>query len=220
MPLKISKTAKILKALNRFQTIEFNTTLPVKLEIKEQLNDIKYLINLGKKEVITKSFVPLKKGKYFALVKELHGNIQISNLKKLSNIAIMFEKITPKEVHTKEQILHHLANSNTKEEFIFYMNILLSFERKIYHLFINEEKKALFQYKFHKNKLQFYAVFNNLGEIEGEIFNQTLNIFSPFKNTLELIKQNENLINLKVNTFLKDVKPLYEFNENLINLKA
>ena len=220
MPLKISKTAKILKTLNRFQTIEFNTTLPVKLEVKEKLNDIKYLIQLGKKEVITKSFIPLKKGKYFAIIKELHGNIQISNLQKLSNIALMFERITPKEVNTKEQILHHLANASNKEEFIFYMNILFSFERKIYHLFINEEKKALFQYKFHKNKLQFYAVFNNLGEIEGEIFNQTLNIFSPFKNTIKLIKQNSNLINLKVNTFLKNVKPLYEFSENLINLKA
>ena len=220
MPLKISETGKILKALNRLQSIEFNTTLPVKLEVKEKLNDIKYLIQLGKREVITKSFIPLKKGKYFALVKEIQGNISISNLKPLSHIALMLEKIPLKEVNSKSQILNHLANASSKEEFVFYMNILLSFQEKIYHLFINDKKKALLQYRFKKNKLQFYAVFNNLGEIEGEIFDNTLNIYSPFKNTLQLIKDNENMINLKVNIFLKDVKPIYEFNENLINLKA
>ena len=216
----ISKIGKILNILNRFQTVEFNTTLPVKLEIKEKINEIKYLIQLGKKEVITKSFTPLKKGKYFAIVKEIQGNINISNLKRLSNIAIMLEKIEPKEIDSKHKILNHLANASSKEEFIFYMNILLSFQKKIHHLIINEKKKALLQYKFKKNKLQFYAVFNNLGEIEGEIFNNTLNIYSPFKNTLKLIKDNEDLIDLDVNVFLKEVTPLYEFNENLLNLKA
>ena len=220
MLLKISETGKILKTLNRLQSIEFNTTLPVKLEVKEKISDIKYLIQLGKKEVITKSFIPLKKGKYFALVKETQGNINISNLKPLSHIALMLEKIPLKEVNSKEQILNHLANATSKEEFIFYMNILLSFQKKIYHIFINEKKKALLQYKFQKNKLQFYAVFNNLGELEGEIFGNILNIYSPFKNTLQLIKENEDLINLKVNVFLKEVKPLYEFSENLLNLKV
>jgi len=220
MLLKISETGKILKTLNRLQSIEFNTTLPVKLEVKEKISDIKYLIQLGKKEVITKSFIPLKKGKYFALVKEIQGNINISNLKPLSHIALMLEKIPLKEVNSKEQILNHLANATSKEEFIFYMNILLSFQKKIYHIFINEKKKALLQYKFQKNKLQFYAVFNNLGELEGEIFGNILNIYSPFKNTLQLIKENENLIDLKVNVFLKEVKPLYEFSENLLNLKV
>ncbi len=220
MPLKISETAKILKALNRLQTIEFNTTLPVKLEVKEKLSDIKYLIQLGKKEVVTKSFIPLTKGKFFAIVKEIEGNITVSNLAKLSKLALMFEKINPKDTDTKAQILNHLANAASKEEFLFYMNILLAFNQKIYHLFINEKKKALLQYKFHKNKLKFYAIFQNLGEMEGEIFDNILNIYSPFKNTLQIINENANLINLKVNTFLKETKPLYEFSENLINLKA
>lgn len=220
MPLKISKTAKILKALNRFQSIEFNTSLPVKLEVKEKLSDIKYLIQLGKKEVVTKSFIPLTKGKFFATVKETEGNITISDLKPLSKLALMFEKITPKDSDTKAQILNNLANAASKEEFLFYMNILLAYNQKIYHLFINEKKKALLQYKFHKNKLKFYAVFNNLGEIEGEIFDNTLNICSPFKNTLRIIEENKDLIDLEVHTFLKETKPLYEFSENLINLKA
>ncbi len=220
MPLKISETGKILKTLNRLQSIEFNNILPVKLEVKEKISDIKYLIKLGNKEVETKSFIPLKKGKYFAIIKDIRGNIQISNLKKLSKLAILFEKIEPKDTNTKQEILNHLAHASNKEEFIFYMNVLLAFKQKIYHIFINAKKKALLQYKFHKNKLKFYAVFNNLGELEGEIFQETLNIYSPFKNTLQIINENSQIINLKVNTFLKEVTPLYEFNENLFNLKA
>jgi len=222
MPLNISKVGKILNTLNKFQTIEFNTTLPVKVEVKEKLSNIKYLLQLGNKEVITKSFIPLKKGKYFALVKEIEGNINISNLKPLSNTALIFEKVKTKNLDnlSKEKILHHLSNASSKEEFIFFMNLLLSLEKKIYHLVINEKKKALLQYKFSKNKLKFYALFNNLGEIEGEIYNNTLDIYSPFKNTLELIKKYSHLIDLKVNTFLKETKPLYEFSENLISLKV
>ncbi len=223
MKLKISEVGKILKTINKFQSIEFNTTLPVKLEVKEKINDIKYLALLGKKEVITKSFIPLKPGKYFAIIKDFKGNLEISNLKELSSTALMFEKIKLQKgivKLNKKSILNHLANASSKEEFIFFMNILIALNQKIHHIIINEEKKALLQYKFHKNKLKFYAVFNNLGEIEGEIFENILNIYSPFKNTLKIIEQNSHMINLKVNTFLKDTKPIYEFSKNLIDLKA
>jgi len=226
MPLKISDVGKILKALNRFEGIgEFNTSLPIKVEIKKQLNELNYLINLGnKKDLITKSKVKLFPGKYFASIKELNGFIQIKDLKPIPKLAVLLEKINfefKEKNLEKTSILHYLANASSKEEFLFFTNILLAMQKKIYHYFINKKKKALLQYKFNKNKLKFYAVFNNLGEIEGEIFLNSVNIYSPYKEVLKLINENSNQINLKVNTFLKkDIKPLFEFNENLINLKA
>jgi len=226
MPLKISDVGKILKALNKFEGIgEFNTSLPVKIEIKKQIDELNYLINLGnKKDLITKSKIKLLPGKYFASIKELNSFIQIKDLKPLPKLAVLLEKINFdfKEKHLdKNTIMHHLANAISKEEFLFFTNILLALQKKIYHFFINEKKKALLQCKFNKNKLQFYAVFNNLGEIEGEIYLNSVNIYSPYKEVLKLINENSNEINLKVNTFLKkDIKPLFEFNENLINLKA
>jgi len=224
MQLKISEVGKLLKTFNKFQTIEFNTSLPVKIEVKEKLTDIKYLIKMGKKEVITKSFVPLKKGKYFAMVKEIGNTLKISDLRELPKIAILLEKIKFKsndEVITKEHILNHLSNAENKEEFLFFTNILIAMQqKKIHHLIINEKKKALLQYKYSKNRLKFYAVFNNLGEIEGEIYNNNVDIYSPYKNTIELIKKYSDLIDLNVNVFLKDVKPLYEFQNSLLNLKA
>ena len=222
MQLKISEVGKLLKTFNKFQSIEFNTTLPVKVEVKEKLTDIKYLIKLGKREVVTRSFTPLKKGKYFAMVKEIGNTLKISDLKPLSDIAILLDKIKfKKEFITKEHILTHLSTAENKEEFLFFTNILIAMQqKKIYHLIINEKKKALLQYKYSKNRLKFYAVFNNLGEIEGEIYNNSLDIYSPYKNTLELIKQYSHLIDLDVNVFLKDVKPLYEFQNSLLNIKA
>ncbi len=224
MPLKISEVGKLLKTFNKFQSIEFNTSLPVKIEVKEKLNDIKYLVRLGKKEVVTKSFMHLKKGKYFAMVKEIGNTIKISDLRPLPKIAVLLDKIKFKEnseLITKEHILHHLSNAENKEEFLFFTNILIAMQqKKIYHLIINEKKKAILQYKYSKNRLKFYAVFNNLGEIEGEIYNNNLDIYSPYKNTIELIKKYSHLIDLNINIFLKDVKPLYEFNNSLLNLKA
>jgi len=225
MPLNISKLGKILKTLNRLEGIkEFNATLPVKIEVKKEINPIRYLIKLGNREIETKSNLPLVVGKkYFAQIKEYKSSIQISNLKPFPEILDTLEKIPFKEKlikFSKEEILHHLANSNSKTEFIFFTNLLLAFNEKIRHLIINEKKKALMQYKYSKNRVKFYAVFTHLGEIEGEITSNSLTIHSPYKATLRLIEQYKDELNL--NVFLKqtEVKQLFYFSENLLNLKV
>jgi hypothetical protein len=225
MPLNISKLGKVLKTLNRLEGIkEFNATLPVKIEVKKEINPIRYLIKLGNREVETKSNLPLIVGKkYFAQIKEYKSSIQISNLKPFPEILEILEKIPFKEKlikFSKEEILHHLANSNSKTEFIFFTNLLLAFNEKIHYLIINEKKKALMQYKYSKNRVKFYAVFTHLGEIEGEITSDSLTIHSPYKATLRLIEQYKDKLNL--NVFLKqtEVKQLFYFSENLLNLKV
>lgn len=223
MSLKISDVGKILKTLNRFESIgEFNENLPLKIEIKKQLDEYNYLINLGnKKEIISKSFVKLNPGKYFAFVKESGNKIKITDLKELPKILSFFEKIEIKEKNiTKEVILKHLSNAISKNEFIFFTNMLLALNQKIYH-YIDKEKKALIQYKYKKNKIKFYALFNNLGEIEGELYPNRVIIYSPFQNSLNLIKEYSDTIRFEVITVLKkEIKPLFEFKENLIDLKA
>jgi hypothetical protein len=225
MPLNISKLGKVLKTLNRLEGIkEFNATLPVKIEVKKEINPIRYLIKLGNREIETKSNLPLIVGKkYFAQIKEYKSSIQISNLKPYPEILEILEKIPFKEKlikFSKEEILHHLANSNSKTEFIFYTNLLLAFNEKIHYLIINEKKKALMQYKYSKNRVKFYAVFTHLGEIEGEITTDSLTIYSPYMATLRLIEQYKDELNL--NVFLKqtEVKQLFNFSENLLNLKV
>jgi len=225
MPLNVSKLGKILKTLNRVNAPSvFNSTLPVKIEVKKELNPITYLIKLGNKEVETKSFVPLKVGaKYMAQIKELKSNIQITNLREFPKILETLEKVTIKTVDSqnKDEVIKHLLQTQNKNDFLFLTNVLIALQKKIYHLVINEKRKGLLQYKYKKNRLKFYACFSHLGEIEGEIYLHTLTIYSPYEATISLINAHkEELKDFEVITIKKDVKPLYEFTNTLLDLKA
>jgi hypothetical protein len=225
MPLNLSKIGKVLKTLNRLEGIkEFNASLPIKIEVKKEINPIRFLIQLGNREIETKSYIPLKVGnKYLAQIKENKYSIQIKNLKDYPKILDTLKKINfTKELLTpdKKEIMHHLANSNNKTEFIFWMNILIAMHQKIYHLIINDKKKALMQLKYKKNTLKFYAVFEHLGEIEGILFNDNLKLFCEFNSTISLINLYKNELPFIVEVNKKEIDSLYEFSENLINLKA
>jgi len=224
MSLNISKLGKILKTLNRFSSVEFNSSLPVKVEIKKEINPITYLIKLGNKETETKSHIPLKVGKkYFAQIKEMKHSIQITNLKPYPKLLETIESIPLKKgfiEFKKDEIINNMINAKDKNEFLFFSNILLALDKKIYHFAINDEKKALIQFKYSKNRVLFYAVFMNLGEIEGEINEYKAIISSSYENVLNLIKMYENEIDLNIETFLKQPKVLYQFNDKLIDLKV
>ena len=225
MPLSISKIGKILKTINRLNTIEFNAALPIKVEVKKQLNPIRYLIKLGNKEIETRSYTPLEVGtKYLAEIKEQKGVIQIKNLKKLPKIMEMLENISQKKdliKLDKKEILHHLAHAKNKEEFLLFSNIFFALTQyNIHHLIISEEKKAIIQYKYKKNKLQFYACFTHLGEMEGEIVLPRVKIYSPYISTIRLIQQYKNELDYIIETEKKDVAPIYKFSNNILDLKA
>jgi hypothetical protein len=225
MPLNLSKIGKVLKTLNRFEGIkEFNAMLPVKIEVKQQINPIRFLIQLGNREIETKSYIPLQVGKkYLAQIKEGKYSIQISNLKEYPKILDTLKKINfTKEflAPNKKEIIQHLANANNKNEFIFWMNILIAFNQKIYHLIINDKKKALMQLKYKKNSVKFYAVFFHLGEIEGILFQNNLKLYCEFDSTINLINLYKHELPFNVEINKKEIKEIYKFSKNLINLKV
>ena len=229
MSLKVSELGKILKATNRLNSIEFNAALPIKIEVKKQLNPIRYVIKLGNRETETKSYTPLEVGKkYLAEVTERRGMIQIKNLQKFPKIIDMLENLSapPKKEDKilnldKETILHHLANAKNRDEFLLFSNIFFSLTQyNIHHLIINDEKKAIIQYKYKKNKLQFYAAFTHLGELEGEIILPRVKIYSPYISTLKLIEEYKNELTYIIETHKKEVKELYKFSKNILDLKA
>jgi hypothetical protein len=226
MPLKLSEVGKILKTLNRFEGIkEFNSSLPVKIEVKQQLSPIRYLIKLGNREVETKTDIPLKTGeKFIAEITEKNSIIQIRNLRKFPKILEILDKITlSKEVFDtkKESITNHIVHSQDKTEFLFFANLLLAKEKNIEHLIIQgERKKSLMQYRYTKNFVEFYAVFNHLGELNGTITLQKLRIFSPFYSTIKLMETFKNEFDLEVEIERKNTKPLFEFSEKLLDIKV
>ena len=75
----ISQVGKILKATNRLNIpTEFNASLPITIEVKKQINPIRYILKLGRKEVETKSYTPLEIGaKYKAQINQTDNKIEI-----------------------------------------------------------------------------------------------------------------------------------------------
>ena len=90
----ISQVGKILKATNRLNMpTEFNSTLPLTIEVKKQINPIRYIIQLGKKEIETKSYTPLEVGsKYKAEIEQNNSKIEIKNLFEISLILKVINK--------------------------------------------------------------------------------------------------------------------------------
>ena len=237
----ISQVGKILKATNRLNTpTEFNGTLPITIKVKQQLNPIRYILQLGKKEVETKSYTPLEVGgKYKAEINQTDTKIEIKNLTKLPNIYNKFPnsikysiddllKDNPLENNSKYKkfLLNHLSNSNTKEEFLFYSQLFLAFNQGIKHLFINDQKKAIIQIKPSKKKLKFYGYFENLGGIGGELFYGDeiyLNLMVEFQNSFYFINRYiDELKGIIVNVSKEKTTPLFEITQtdNLLNLKV
>jgi len=237
----ISQIGKIMKATNRLNMpTEFNSTLPLTIKVKKQLNPIRYMMQLGRKEVEVKSHNKLEVGaNYKAQINQTNNKIEIKNLSKIPEI---FNKI-PRNLnytindlikdnplkdntHYKNFLLTHLSDANTKDEFIFFTQLLLAENQQIKHLFIKEnEKKALLQLKYKKRKLKFYGFFENLGSIGGEFFLSDeiyLNLMVEFQNSLRLIQNNiDELKGISVNITQQKVKPLFEVSENnLLNIKV
>jgi len=237
----IAQVGKILKATNRLNMpTEFNATLPITITVKKQLNPIRFLLQMGNKEVETKSYTPLEVGaKYKAEILQKDSKIEIKNLTKLPNIFNKFPdtikysvddllKDNPLESNNKYKnfLLNHLANATTKDEFLFYSQMLLAFNQEIKHLFIKDEKKALIQFKHKKRKINFYAYFESLGAIGGEIYLTDeiyLNLMVEFQNSFYFIqKYIDELNGIRVNIKQDKIKPLFEISENnsLLNLKV
>jgi hypothetical protein len=237
----ISQVGKILKATNRLNMpTEFNASLPITIEVKKQINPIRYILKLGKKEVETKSYSPLEiGGKYKAQINQTDNKIEIKNLKKIPNIFNKFPnsikygiddllKDDPLKSPDKYKtfLMKNLAQANNQQEFVFYSQMLLALNQEVYHLFINDEKKSLIQLKPKKKKLKFYGFFENLGGIGGEIYlidEIYLDLMVEFQNSLYLIEKNlDELKGVIINSIKQEkTTPLFEVSENsLLNLKG
>ena len=237
----ISQVGKILKATNRLNMpTEFNASLPITIEVKKQINPIRYILKLGKKEVETKSYTPLEiGGKYKAQINQTDNKIEIKNLKKIPNIFNKFPnsikygiddllKDDPLKSPDKYKtfLMKNLAQANNQQEFVFYSQMLLALNQEVYHLFINDEKKSLIQLKPKKKKLKFYGFFENLGGIGGEIYlidEIYLDLMVEFHNSLYLIEKHlSDLKGIIINSIKQEnLTPLFEISgENILNLKA
>ncbi|MDD6056572.1 MAG: hypothetical protein SOW25_00295 [Helicobacter sp.] len=249
---QLSQLAQVQNALAKSdKPTQFNAALPMKLEVMEKMQGIRYMIKVGNIAMETKSFKDLEiGGKYWALMSRTNsGQISLSNLIKqpnllkdenmplrlnLKNFAEFLQSGENPFESLKGFLSERLANAESKWEFAFLSQMLLSLKQKVLTLplkYDEEDKNALMQMRKRRIKeqecLEFYCVFANLGATSGLLWDfkegVRLDISVMYKSVAKLLEANlENLAfireaNISVNS---DISPLYDFSSSLLDIKG
>jgi len=194
----LAKIENILAKINA-SAVKFDKVLPVNIDVKEKLASKTYLLQVGKKEMTTKSMVDLEVGKqYWGVMKEDRNlkSLSLSQLmakphllqsKKalLPNLSLqkmeqLLQSENPKEA-MKFALLEKMAHATSKQEFMTLSNMLQAINENVFTMLLSHDnKETLFQFKKRKGKnsqdereedakIDFYAAFENIGPVEGVV---------------------------------------------------
>ncbi|MBX7490580.1 hypothetical protein [Helicobacter turcicus] len=216
---QLHQLAQVQNALqNSSKTTQFNATLPIKLEVMEKLQGIRYMLKVGNAAMETKSLKELQVGsKYWAMMgRGSTGSITLSNLIKQPNL--LKDSNIPLKLNEKtlEQFLQNsenpfdvmkgfltdrLANAESKWEFAFLSHMLMSIKHKVLTIplhyddaskdgFMQLRKKRLQE----QECLEFYSVFSNLGATWGLLWDfkegVRLDISVMYESVANLLRRN------------------------------
>ena len=201
---RILNIAQIAKNIE-IQT-HYNSTLPLLLQILEKTKN-GYKLKLGNNIIEAKSAQELQIGRnYLALIKEnKNGEIIISNLTNRPRIleiikdsTLKFELNELKEILKDSKFMQNLSENleqkislaNSKDDFLFLTHSLIALNKKIINLIIKDRNKEILLQIKKSKKTEFSAVFNNLGTINGSIYNQSLMIKTQFHTIKKILESN------------------------------
>jgi len=210
----------------------------VSVDVLKSLGDGKYTVLLENKTLTAQSDKPLSEGtKYWSqLTQPKNATAQLSNLKKMpmqlqnfqnSNIEYSLKdlqtllKSQKPETLMKQNLLEHLSNANTKDEFSSASNLLLSLQNNTFTIpFRLENFFSLLQFKKRYNKkskrtqLDFYAALEFLGPMSGVVTLEdgavNINLNVAFDKTKKILEEDMNNFSHDMNiSLLENIEPLY-----------
>ncbi len=221
--------------------IKFNGSLPVTLEVLEQISYKRYNLKIGHKQMSTRSLTPLKVGyRYWANFSQTReGMLSINNLKEkpaLLQKELDFLEINSWEIidefckngvdFFKEWILCKLEKTEIKSEFLMLTSMLLSLNEGIFHLPFKINSRAfLLQYRYNENSLNenlidFYFAFDTLGAIKGQI-DKEVKMEVLYEKSANLInKENFKDKKLHVNISPSMLLPIWKGDDGLLDVKG
>ncbi len=194
----IKSIAKLDTLVQNAKLTRFNSILPMKINVLDELAGGKYKLLIGSKLLETKSDLKLDVGEsYWGQMKEdvKTKNISLSNLLKQpkllkhlkyipkftsEKLAQILTKENPK-LELKTTFLEHLSKSTSKNEFMTTTSMINALEQNVFTFVMTQNgKEAIFQFKKRRAKkknsykevdakIDFYAAFENLGPIEGVV---------------------------------------------------
>jgi hypothetical protein len=195
---QIAKIAKIETLLANLKTTRFNSVLPVTIDVLQKSDKNQYTLQIGNKELQTKSTLDLDVGsKYWGVMKEdvkLNSPTLSQLLKKPKLLQMQRKNFLPEldsaklqELITKENpkselktvLLERLSQAVNKNEFMTLTNMIAALNENVFTMVLKEgNQSTMFQFKKRKKsstdakedaKIDFYAAFENLGPVEGVV---------------------------------------------------
>lgn len=231
------------------QATQFNATLPMRLEVMEKMQGIRYMLKIGNITMETKSLKELEiGGKYWAMMAKSNGSITLSNLIKQPDL--LKTQNTPLKLNPETMaqflkegenpfetmkgfLMDRLAQAESKWEFAFLSHMLMSLRQKVLTLPLHydEKKDGFLQLRKRRannhDYLEFYSVFANLGATWGYLYKLNngikLDISVMYESIAKLLKNNLNELEFinQVNIHTNsEIKPLYDFNDFLLDLEG
>ena len=249
---------------SRAGLVKYGSNVPITMEVLERLDPLNYLLQMNGKKAFSESEKQLDSGmKYWgevthkrgeklvvkSLIKQpnFFGEIKQHNFLNTKQVIEAFKNNVSDEFQRnfKREIMSQMASTDSKEEFTFLNQLLLSMENNVISIPINYgDKSAMFQYQYGNSKkrkkveekkvlddLDFYAAFDLLGPMRGKIiyFNDEthLNLEVNFETTREFLithgAEQDIFKNLKIGikVIKEDIEPLYSFTQNnLLDLRT
>lgn len=217
----------------------------VSVDVLKSLGDGKYTILLDNKTLTAQSEKPLSEGaKYWTqlsqnknstpelsnLLKQpqLFKNLQNSSLEySLKDLQTILSSKKPESI-IKQNLLEHLTNASTKDEFTNASALLLSLQNQTMTIPINYHNyfsvlqfKKRYNKKTKKTEINFYAALEFLGPVSGVISlidaEVTAELNVAFDKTKQFLEDNMNELSFDVNvSVITAIEPLYNANINSI----
>ncbi|AFI05364.1 hypothetical protein [Helicobacter cetorum] len=238
-----------LNALNQLNALSaknathnFNATLPILLKVLEKQDKNLFLLQVGNRIIPTKSEQELQINQpYFATMQRNQlGDIVLKNLviapkilNELDDLPALeikhLKEILTKDSSTplkeyKELLSEKLIHAKSSQEFLNLANMLLSLQSQVLSFVIqNEHKKAFLQMKAKKQSVDFYALYPNLGEINGNIYlkekEKQLFLKATHQRTKEVLEEQiHSLFGFaSVEIVCEKVSMLFKFEERLLD---
>lgn len=241
----LSGLQKIAATLKNAQTpTTYNASLPMLIKVLAKLKGDMYLLQIGAQKIETRSQKQLNVGERYwgEMGRSSLGHIALKNLIAQPKIIEMFHnaplKFSLQNLQEmgeqqdmfegfKEFLTHKLADSSSREEFIFLGNLLLGLKQGVLNLVISEKDEVLQMKKSGTNKVRFSAIMPILGIVEGEIGvykdGNTLELKVLYESTKSLLERNlTSLRGFKVGKIVIDTHliPLYEYKEALLDVRG
>lgn len=173
-----------------------NNTLPVKIKILKRLYLNNYLLQIGYKQIKTKSKVPLEEGVEYLVEIYQESTMVFKNLQKVLSFDVLedgydvFLKTIEDESFYINYVLDNLLSAKSNEEYEFYKTMFFAYSNGVYKFPMIYENKPLFlEIKVDKNKTEVYIYFDVFGKIYF-VLNQGIVIkaLSEFMKVCEILK--------------------------------